>query len=176
MRTENELKKDLTSISEHENDYNPEDDTEVKTWPNNDEINKISVWSPPQLARPMNMKPMDPSELLGKPGHSEETVLAHVSALCNNVTQKSSGGALHKLRQKKPTVFTNPVLLRECSKLLIAYNFKLPARRFVLFNLFDTCLLDASTMDVWNESLSTPILPHKTIRHWRLLESLRHGN
>ena len=51
-----------------------------------------------QQYRPMNIKSMDPSELLGKPGHSEETVLAHVSALCNNLIKKSSGGALHKLR------------------------------------------------------------------------------
>ena len=80
---------------------------------------------------------------------------------------KIKRSSLHKSRLKKLTVFTNHVLLRDYSKLLIANNFKLPGRRFVLFNLFDTCLLDASTMNVWNEPLSTPILPRKQTSQWR---------
>ena len=99
--------------------------------------NKVSCFSPPQLCRPGNMKPMDPNELLGKSGHTEETVLAHISSLCNNVTQKSSASALHRLRSMKPSVFSNPLLFRETLKLLNTYQFKLPAKRFILFTLFD---------------------------------------
>eukprot|EP00488_Nonionellina_sp_1-RS-2012_P001734 TRINITY_DN2959_c0_g1_i1.p1 TRINITY_DN2959_c0_g1~~TRINITY_DN2959_c0_g1_i1.p1 ORF type:complete len:202 (+),score=45.21 TRINITY_DN2959_c0_g1_i1:190-795(+) len=58
---------------------------------------EISCYSPPHLCRPNNMKPLDPNELLGKQGHTEETILAHISSLCNNVTQKSSASALHGL-------------------------------------------------------------------------------
>ena len=60
----------------------------------------ISCYSPPNLCRPSHMKPMDPNELLGKQGHTEETVLAHISALCNSVTFNSSASALHRLRTK----------------------------------------------------------------------------
>ena len=39
----------------------------------------IHCYSPPSLCRPANMKPLDPNELLGKQGHTEETVLAHIN-------------------------------------------------------------------------------------------------
>ena len=129
----------------------------------------ISVYSPPKLCRPANMKPMDPNELLGQQGHTEETVLAHISALCNNVTQKSSAGALHRLRTKKPSVFKNPLLFRECLKLLNTYQFKLSAKRFILFQLFDEVILRETdnSMDLFDESLDDAVLPFQSIRDWR---------
>jgi len=129
----------------------------------------ISCFSPPALCRPGNMKPMDPNELLGKSGHTEETVLAHISSLCNNVTQKSSASALHRLRSKKPSIFTNPLLFRETLKLLNTYQFKLAAKRFILFTLFDQVILDedSGALQLFDASLSAPILSFKQIREWR---------
>jgi len=135
----------------------------------------VSCYSPPNLCRPSNMKPLDPNELLGKQGHTEQTVLAHISALCNNVTQKSSASALHRLRTKKPSVFSNPLLFRETLKLLNTYQFKLAAKRFVLFQLFDQVIYkndgdsdsDELPIDLFNASLNEPIVTFHKIREWR---------
>jgi len=124
---------------------------------------------PPALCRPGNMKPMDPSELLGKSGHTEETILAHISSLSNNVTQKSSASALHSIRTKKASVFTNPLLFRETLKILNTYQFKLAAKRFILFTLFDGVILDQGehSLDLFDADMDSPILPFKQIREWR---------
>merc|ERR1712048_795581 len=116
-----------------------------------------------------NMKPLDPNELLGKQGHTEETVLAHISALCNNVTQKSSASALHRLRSKKPSVFSNPLLFRETLKLLNTYQFGLAAKRFILFTLFDQVILneDDNSMSLFDASIDEQIISFKQIREWR---------
>ena len=146
----------------------------VKSWPMKDindikNGNQIYCKSSPILARPANMKPLDPNELLGKPGHTEETVMAHISALCNNVTQKSSASSLHKLRTKKPSVFTNPILFRECLKIINSYQMKLAARRFILFTLFDNVYLNniQTCNNVFNHDLNNKILHFKQIREWR---------
>jgi len=129
---------------------------------------QISCTSPPALCRPGNMKPMDPNELLGKQGRTEETVLAHISSLCNNVTQKSSASALHRIRTKKASVFCNPLLFREALKLLNLYQFKLAAKRFVVFTLFDQVILDEEdAIKLFDESLEEPLLPFEKIRKWR---------
>merc|ERR1712130_964987 len=130
---------------------------------------KISCYSPPKLCRPGNVKPLDPNELLGKQGHTEETILAHISSLSNNVTQKSSASALHSIRTKKPSVFTNPLLFRETLKILNTYQFKLAAKRFILFTLFDQVILDQdnASLSLFDHSLDAEILPFKQIREWR---------
>eukprot|EP01083_Nonionella_stella_P016720 46699_1 len=128
----------------------------------------ISCYSPPSLCRPANMKPLDPNELLGKQGHTEQTVLAHISGLCNNVTYASSRYQLQRLRNKKPSVFTNPLLFRESLKLLNTYQFKLPAKRFVLFTLFDKVIYDyGNAINLFDDSIDAPILPFNQIREWR---------
>ncbi|ETO30231.1 cytosolic regulator Pianissimo [Reticulomyxa filosa] len=127
----------------------------------------ISCYSPPSLARPMSMKPVDPNELLGERGRAEETILAHVAALCCHVTQKSSLHALLKIHSKKPSVFTNPVLYRECLKLITTYNYNLKVRRFILFQLFDGVMLDNNTIDVFDVDMNAPITGHRDIRQWR---------
>merc|ERR1712190_388095 len=116
-----------------------------------------------------NMKPLDPSELLGKSGHTEETILAHISSLSNNVTQKSSASALHSIRTKKASVFTNPLLFRETLKILNTYQFKLAAKRFILFTLFDGVILDQGehSLDLFDADMDSPIVPFKQIREWR---------
>jgi len=67
-----------------------------------------------------------------------EVILSHLSNLCNHVTQKAS---LQSLRAMKAAplhahLFTQPLLLFETYKLLAAYSYKLPARRFLFFDLF----------------------------------------
>ncbi len=99
---------------------------------------------------------MDPNELLGKQGHTEETVLAHISILCSNVTQNHR----HRLRTKKPSVFSNPLLFRETLKLLNTYQFKLAAKRFILFTLLDQVIYTQNnSMDLFDKSLTPAYKP-----------------
>lgn len=158
----------------------------VQSWANNRTKNLISVYSPPHLARPAgnSMKPLDPNVLLGKQGYTEQTVLAHISALCNNVTQKSSASVLHKLRSKKPSVFSNPLLFHEALKVMNTYQYKLAARRFLLFTIFDQVLLDESTIDIFDKDLNESVIGFLKIREWRYhhkqlmlkKRELQHGN
>eukprot|EP01084_Bolivina_argentea_P098162 176439_1 len=130
----------------------------------------ISCYAPPQLCRPNNMKPSDLNELLGEQGHGEEAVLAHISGLNNVVTQKLCASALHKMRAKKPSLFANTFLYREVLKLLNTYEYSLPAKRFVLFALFDKVVFDSrhiKSIDLFDESLDEPIIEWKSIREWR---------
>lgn len=65
------------------------------------------------------------------------TILGNISNLGNNVTQKSSHSALLKMRQRYPHYFQSTALFFETSKLFSCYSLRLPARRFVWFDLFD---------------------------------------
>jgi hypothetical protein len=69
-----------------------------------------------------------------------ELLMYHVSCLSNHVTQKAS---LQFLRQMKAQsqyshLFSSSAILFETFKLLSSYTYKLPARRFLLFDLFNT--------------------------------------
>lgn len=67
---------------------------------------------------------------------SDDHILGHISNLSNHVTQRSSLSALKQLKLTHPKLFSEPRLLIKTMKLLDATFFRLPARRFVLFDLF----------------------------------------
>merc|ERR1711933_508028 len=73
------------------------------------------------------------------------------------------------IRTKKPSVFTNPLLFRETLKILNTYQFKLAAKRFILFTLFDQVILDQGehSLDLFDEDMDAPVIPYKQIREWR---------
>jgi len=85
----------------------------------------------------------------------EGMILGHLSNLTNHVTQKESHQALVALRAKHREVFTRPSLYQGVARLLATYSVRLPARRFILFDLFER-------VDQFAENLSlfdTPLLP-----------------
>jgi hypothetical protein len=73
-------------------------------------------------------------------------VLGHITQLgiSNHVIQRNSLQALRQLRTANKALFEDAVLLYEVMKLLASYAFGLPARRFVLFELFGRVRLDDS--------------------------------
>jgi len=119
-----------------------------------DEKNCFNVSSSPKLSKPAALK-KDTSDPLADTKCLEETILAHIAALACNVTQKHSCEALRKIKSKKAALFESPVLFREVCKLTNAYQFKLPARRFITFNLFDR--IQWGNMQAFDVSMDTPI-------------------
>jgi hypothetical protein len=83
-------------------------------------------------------------------------VLGYVSNLSNHVTQKSSHTALVSLKQRHPDVFRSARVYLETCRLLALYTFRLPARRFVLFELFDELTLAPDDLHKWFDG---PLLP-----------------
>merc|ERR1719273_2076941 len=82
------------------------------------------------------------------PVHRAQTILGHISNLCNHVTQKSSLQALRQIRSDplyKP-LFSSTLLLFETLKLLASYKYKLPARRFILSDLFNSVKFNKDSM------------------------------
>lgn len=82
-----------------------------------------------------------------------EVILSHLSNLCNHVTQKAS---LQSLRAMKAAphhahLFAQPLLLFECFKLLSCYSYKLPARRFLFFDLFASVSFNMHTIAQFDE-------------------------
>lgn len=82
-----------------------------------------------------------------------EVILSHLSNLCNHVTQKAS---LQSLRAMKAAphhahLFAQPLLLFECFKLLSCYSYKLPARRFLFFDLFANVSFNMHTIAQFDE-------------------------
>ena len=77
-----------------------------------------------------------------------EVILSHLSNLCNHVTQKNSLQSLRTLNSKphQAHFFTSPLLLFETFKLLSCYSYKLPARRFLFFDLFGTVAFNMHTI------------------------------
>ena len=69
---------------------------------------------------------------------AELDVLLHISNLCNYVTQKNSLQSLRSMRSSSAFsgLFTSPQLLLDAMHMLSCYLFRLPARRFLLFDLF----------------------------------------
>ena len=69
---------------------------------------------------------------------AELDVLLHISNLCNYVTQKNSLQSLRSMRSSSAfsALFTSPQLLLDALQMLSCYLFRLPARRFLLFDLF----------------------------------------
>jgi len=68
-----------------------------------------------------------------------QKILGHISNLCNHVTQKSSLRALREMRKDDlyKNFFTSTKMLFETLKLLSCYTYKLSARRFILYDLFN---------------------------------------
>ena len=115
------------------------------------ESNNYSVSSDPAIVKPLNMREKAPTtaEIIGELAKIEQTTLAHISALCNIVTLKSSMKALRKIKQKCGDVFRSIELYRQVLELLSTYNFSLGARRFVLFELFHH--VDLNNLTIFEE-------------------------
>ena len=93
----------------------------------------------------------------GADGAAEDvslTILTHISNLCNHVTQKSSLQTLRTLRQNPQhnALFTHPALLFETLKLLATYSYHLPARRFLLFDLFSGVVFTPQSMATFDQA------------------------
>jgi len=134
----------------------PSDEHYEGSWALN-EKNCFHVPSPPKLSKPSSLKKKDSIDPIGDPNRLEETILAHIAALACNVTQKYSCDALSKIKQKKSALFESPVLFREVCKLMNAYQFKLPARQFITFRLFDH--VRWGDMQAFDVPMDTPIEP-----------------
>ena len=82
-----------------------------------------------------------------------EVILSHLSNLCNHVTQKASLQALRAMKAAPhhAHLFTQPLLLFETFKLLACYSFKLPARRFLFFDLFANVSFNMHTITQFDE-------------------------
>jgi len=137
-----------------------------------DKKNCFNVPSPPKLSKPAILKKKDSVDPLGDPNCLEETILAHIAALACNVTQKYSCEALRKIKSKKMTLFESPVLYREICKLMNAYYFKLPARQFITFNLFDR--VQWGDMQAFDISMDTPIQPISKVKSHMTKHQLAH--
>ena len=83
---------------------------------------------------------------------AELDVLLHISNLCNYVTQKNSLSSLRSMRQSSTftPLFTSPPLLLDTMKMLGVYLFRLPARRFLLFDLFGSVAFTEQNMAVFD--------------------------
>ncbi len=57
----------------------------------------------------------------------------------------------HSLKSRHPDVFRSARIYLEVSRLLVTYTFRLPARRFVLFELFDKVAFAADQLAQWYE-------------------------
>lgn len=82
-----------------------------------------------------------------------DVVLSHLSNLCNHVTQKTSLSALRSMKSQvvHAPLFSNPRLLFETYKLLACYSFKLPARRFLLFDLLSGVPFNLQTISTFDQ-------------------------
>ena len=79
---------------------------------------------------------------------AELDILLHISNLCNYVTQKPSLQSLRSMRLSSAFahLFTSPALLLEAMRMLSCYQFRLPARRFLLFDLFGSVVFTEQNM------------------------------
>ena len=83
---------------------------------------------------------------------AELDVLLHISNLCNYVTQKQSLQSLRSMRSSSAfsSLFTQPPLLLDTMRMLAVYLFRLPARRFLLFDLFGGVAFTEANMQVFD--------------------------
>jgi len=86
-----------------------------------------------------------------------EEILGHLSNLCNHVTQKNSLTDLRALHEKHRDIFRSPSLFFETFKMLTSYTYRLPARRFILFDLFNHITFDANTMSIFDQHFEKPL-------------------
>lgn len=89
---------------------------------------------------------------------SLEMILSHISNLCNHVTQKTSLQALRQMRISSvhSAAFTSTTTLFETYKLLCCYSYRLPARRFLFFDLFTSVQFTPETMKKFDEQFQQP--------------------
>lgn len=134
-----------------------------------DPSNKYGVKRVPSKPKPSD-KDEKKKEVLGL------VVLGHISNLSNHVTQKSSLQSLRTLMRENKALFMSPTLLFETFKLLAAYTFRLPARRFILFDLFGQVQFDHETMEVFDgdfkESASSELIAKKLEAEYPHLQEL----
>jgi len=93
------------------------------------------------------------------PNSQGSVVLGHISNLCNHVTQKTSLSALRAMRGEPANrgLFSSGVLLLETFKLLSSYTYRLPARRFILFDLYTWIQFDKETMAMFDMPFNTAV-------------------
>jgi hypothetical protein len=88
-------------------------------------------------------------ELCGTPTSSAiKLILGHVSNLCNHVSQRSSLQILRQWKQQYQLLFNSPILFAKVTQLLQMHTFGLPARRFIIFDLFGRVFAENGKIDV----------------------------
>eukprot|EP00461_Guttulinopsis_vulgaris_P002714 UN02715 len=65
-----------------------------------------------------------------------DIILGHISNLCNHVSQRASLATLRQWKQDYKNIFSSPILFAKVQQLLQTHTFGLPARRFIIFELF----------------------------------------
>lgn len=80
-------------------------------------------------------------------------ILGHISNLCNHVTQKSSYQSLRQLQNTCRPLFASHVVWFEACKMLAAYTYRLPARRYILFDLFKSVPFDRRALGLMDRPL-----------------------
>ena len=83
---------------------------------------------------------------------AELDILLHISNLCNYVTQSRSLSSLRAMRSSSSfaPLFTSSALLLDAMRMLAVYSFRLPARRFLLFDLFGGVAFTEQSMTVFD--------------------------
>lgn len=118
----------------------------------NDPKNIFGVKNVPSKSKGPNEHAGEEVEANRDPNSQGSVVLGHISNLCNHVTQKTSLSALRAMRGEPANkgLFSSGVLLMETLKLLSTYTYRLPARRFILFDLYTWIKFDKQTMETFD--------------------------
>ena len=80
------------------------------------------------------------------------------------MTQKSSLQTLRQMRSDHKHLFSSSVLLFETFKLLSSYTYRLPARRFILFDLFVTVSFTPHTIQTFDQKFNVHCDPKTLIQ------------
>lgn len=130
---------------------------QVKPWAF-DPKNIFGIRSVPSKSKTPGSNGQEEMESNTDPNCRGAVVLGHISNLCNHVTQKSSLQALRTMRadRKNRAIFSSPTMLFETFKLLSSYTYRLPARRFILFDLFTWIEFDDFTMLTFDRDFNSP--------------------
>lgn len=128
-------------------DFTPE--PFIGSWPL-DDANTVGVSSPKAKEEKESGEGTsggDKEDLTEKEISRDDMVLAYISGLTNNVTQKANHEKLLKLKKERPSIFKDANLLRKVLELMAAYSFRLPTRRFIVGQLFDNSALTSEKLE-----------------------------
>jgi hypothetical protein len=110
-----------------------------------------------------NIYGVKPKKLLNSNVDDEDSVegiLMHISNLCNHVTQKASLNSLRamKANPRNQQLFSSTQLYFDTLKLMCCYYYRLPARRFLLYDLFSLVQFTPETLRTFDQPFGAATL------------------